>query len=435
MIYLVLFFSLILRLISLNQSLWLDEATTALTSKMSLDYFFNNFMQGDFHPPLYYLVVSLWTLLFGYSEISLRLPSVIFAVLTVYMTYLIAKESQKQNLGNITWPIVPALFLATSGLHIYYSQEARMYSMAAFLVSLIIYQFMKKWWFLMSISLVLLFLTDYLSMIVVPVIFLYHFVHDKVNFRKLAITIVPVWTAFLVWWPTFQQQLFAGLALKETSSAWWNALGPVTFKNVALIPTKFLIGRVSFENKLLYAVIIIIISVIFMYVIGKAKNKLVWYWFAGSITIGIILSIYIPTLTYFRYLFILPAFYLLFSETKSKVLIAFVVLINLLSSYYYLAWPKFQRENWRELVNVINNDIIVYPNYSQREALIYYGLNDQVITVDKIDTYTHKTIWLSRYVINIADPTDSARKKLEELGYNWVEEINLNGVIFWKYTK
>lgn len=429
MILIIIFTSLLLRLISLSQSLWLDEATTALVARMDLSDFFTKFMPADFHPPLYYLVVNLWSSFFGYSEIALRTPSVIFGVLTIYVVYLIAKDLKYK------WPVVPALFLATSGLHIYYSQEARMYSMATFLVSLIFLLFLKKQWFLMSISFVLLFFTDYLSVIAIPVLFLYQFMVNRKDFRKFSILIVPIWTAFLFWWPTLNKQLSAGLSLKESSSAWWNALGPVTIKNVALIPTKFLIGRVSFDNKILYGLIMVIISVIFMYVIGKAKNKLMWYWFAGSLVIGIILSFYIPTLTYFRYLFILPAFYLLLAETKSKVFIGFVLLINLLSSYFYLAWPRFQRENWRDLPSVVASDNIVLPSYSQREALIYYGLEDQITSVDEISKELPNPVWLSRYVVNISDPTDSTRKYLENLGYNWSEETNLNGVVFWKYTK
>ncbi len=425
----VLLVSFLIRIVSLNQSLWLDEATTALVARMDLSDFFTKFMPADFHPPLYYLVVNLWSRFFGYSEIALRMPSVIFGVLTVCVIYVIAKDLKYK------WPIVPALFLATSSLHIYYSQEARMYSMATFLVSLIFLLFIKKQWFLMSISFVLLFFTDYLSVIVVPVLFLYQFMVNRKDFRKFLILIVPVWTAFLFWWPTLNKQLTAGLSLKEASSAWWNALGPVTIKNVALIPTKFLIGRVSFDNKILYGLIMVVISVIFIYVMGKAKNKLTWYWFAGSLVIGIILSFYIPTLTYFRYLFILPAFYLLLSEKASKTFIVVVLVLNVLFTSSYLLNYNFHRENWRDLGSVVTSDSIVLPSYSQREALIYYGLEDQIVSVDVISKDLPNPVWLSRYVVNISDPTDSTRKYIENLGYNWSEEVNLNGVVFWKYTK
>src|SRR3990167_4933057 len=142
MTFFVLILGIILRLISINQSLWLDEATTAIASQLSLSDFFTHFISKDFHPPLYYLIIHYWSSIFGISEIALRIPSVIFGISTIYIVYLVAREIK------IKWPIIPALFLATSGLHIYYSQEARMYSMAAFLVSLSVYLFLRQKWLL-----------------------------------------------------------------------------------------------------------------------------------------------------------------------------------------------------------------------------------------------------------------------------------------------
>lgn len=420
MIYLILFFGLIIRLISLNQSLWLDEATTALVSQMPLVDFFTKFMPADFHPPLYYLTISLWSTVFDYGEIALRIPSVIFGILTIYIVYLIAKQTK------LKWPIIPALFLATSGLHVYYSQEARMYAMATFLVSYLVYLYLKEKWSLFSIVLVMLFLTDYVSLLILPVLFLYKYS------RKLVYSAIPLAITFLVWLPILIKQLSAGMSIRD--SAWWNILGPVTFKNVALIPTKFMIGRVSFDNKLLYAIIIIIISGIFIYVIGKSKNRLNWYWFGLSLVFGILLSFLIPTLTYFRYLFILPAFYLLLSEKNSKLFVMIILFINLLSTGFYLFSPRFQREDWRGVAKLIGEEKIIFPVNSQKEALIYYGKENQIIFKEQI-IKDDKEIWLSRYVWNIFDPSDSTRKYIEDLGYNKVSEANLNGVVLFKYAR
>lgn len=423
MIYLILFLGFLVRLISLNQSLWLDEATTALVAKMPIYDFFTKFMPNDFHPPLYYVVISLWSTVFGYSEIALRMPSVIFGVLTILVIYLIARETK------IKWPLVPALFLATSGLHVYYSQEARMYAMAAFLVSYLVYLYLKEKWLLFSIILVLIFLTDYVSLLILPVLFIYK---RSLPLRgKLAYFTIPLVITFFAWLPFLSKQLVAGMSIKE--SAWWNILGTVTFKNVALIPTKFMIGRVNFDNKLLYAIIIIIISAIFIYVIGKAKNRLNWHWFGWSLLLGILLSFFIPTLTYFRYLFILPAFYLLLSESTSKMFIVIILAINILSTGFYLFDSRFQREDWRGASKLIGNEKIVFSTNSQKEALIYYGKNEQIIFSRELKTNTYETIWLSRYVWNIFDPTDLTRKYIEDLGYNKVSEANLNGIVLFKY--
>jgi len=433
-IFIVLILSLFLRIISLNQSLWLDEATTALVSKMDLKMFFMQFIPNDFHPPLYYNILQAWTYLFGTSEIVLRVPSLIFGILTVYVTYLIASRFEGNSLGKIKWPIVPALFLATSGLHIYYSQEARMYALATLLVSLIFLNYIDKKWLNLSLLFALLFLTDYLSMIVLPVLFIHTYFKDYKNLKKLLLSTIPLIVIFLLWSPIFFSQLDSGLALKTENSSWWNALGPVTVKNVALIPTKFLIGRVSFENKLIYGGVMSIISLFFIYIIGNAKNKLFWNWFGLSLFLGIVVSFFIPTLTYFRYLFILPAFYLLLSETKSKIFIVLILIVNLLSSYFYLSWPKFQRENWRSIKPVVGTNKIITPSTSQNEALVYYDLKNQVVYYKEFsDTKNNSEVWLSRYVTDISDPSNLSVKYLENLGYNWVEEKNFNGVVFWKY--
>src|SRR3989338_11157664 len=122
----------LIRLIALNQSLWLDEAVTA---NVVINYGFTDIISGfspnDFHPPLYYLFMKLWTNFFGYSEIALRVPSVLFSLLTGYVIYLI---------GGI-WS---AAFFLFNPLIVYYSQEARMYMMATFLLTAGLFYFIKN---------------------------------------------------------------------------------------------------------------------------------------------------------------------------------------------------------------------------------------------------------------------------------------------------
>ena len=133
MIRIIVLLALILRLISLNQSLWLDEATSALVARdYSWNLIFGQFLPGDFHPPLYYMLLKIWGLFFGTSEIALRSLSVVAGVATVYLVYKIVNAT------------TAALLLATSGLHIYFSQEVRMYQLASFFVALAVYFFVKS---------------------------------------------------------------------------------------------------------------------------------------------------------------------------------------------------------------------------------------------------------------------------------------------------
>src|SRR3989344_4750352 len=122
---LILASSLGIRMISSGQSLWLDEAISALAVKNNTFLeLITKFSLGDTHPPLYYLILKAWTSIFGFTEVALRAPSVIFSVLTVYFTYKLG-----EFFGGKKMAILSSVLLAFAPLHVYYSQEARMYAL------------------------------------------------------------------------------------------------------------------------------------------------------------------------------------------------------------------------------------------------------------------------------------------------------------------
>jgi hypothetical protein len=109
-------------------------------------------------------------------------------------------------------------------------------------------------------------------------------------------------------------------------------------------------------------------------------------------------------------------------------------MVNVVSSGVYLFNSKYQRENWRGMTEVIGTDTIIFPSNSQKEALTYYRKEDQIVHFRDFNGGPSE-IWLSRYVWDIFDPTDAARIKIENLGYNKTSEYNFNGVILWRYSK
>src|SRR3990172_9702928 len=158
---LLLILAFLIRLIAVNQSLWLDEATTAqVVKQFNLAEIVTKFSPRDFHPPLYYLFMKLWTGVFGYSEVALRMPSIIFSLLTGWVIYLI---------GGL-W--ASALFLFNP-LVVYYSQEARMYMMVTFFLTGAFYFFNNKKWLLFSLLSILSFYTFYGSIFFIAAFFLY----------------------------------------------------------------------------------------------------------------------------------------------------------------------------------------------------------------------------------------------------------------------
>lgn len=435
MIWLILLFGLFLRIITLNQSLWLDEATTALVSKMSLGNIFTKFLPGDFHPPFYYVLMKGWVSIFGSSEISLRIPSVIFGLGLIYFVYLITKKL----FGNKV-ALISSLLTVTSGLLIYYSQEARMYMFAAFLIAGAFYFFIEKKWAIFSIVLALIGLTDYVALFVFPVFLIF----SGKDFKKVIKSLIPLVLVLALWSPIFIKQLSGGLGVEK--SAWWGILGTLSWKNIGLIPVKFILGRISFDNRFLYGAISIVSVFAYLLVILKRpvkeySQKIILGWLILPITIGILISTKVPVLTYFRFIFCLPALYILaakgiaeFKDKKFWIILGIFLTANMFFSGKYLLEDKFHREDWRKAALVIGDSKIIYPASSQREALIYYGKGNNIVYYADFKG-EEKEVWLSRYVWNIFDSTDQARLKIENLGYNKVQELKLNGVELWKYEK
>ena len=124
------FIAAILRLISITKaSIWHDEGYTAMLIQFNPIEIIERTAR-DFHPPLYYLVTHGWSLVFGDSELALRSLSLVFGVGIVILTYFIVK---KLKFTEATARLA-TLFVAFAPFIIRYSEEARMYGMAAFLI-------------------------------------------------------------------------------------------------------------------------------------------------------------------------------------------------------------------------------------------------------------------------------------------------------------
>ena len=83
---------------------------------------------GEPHPPGYYVVMLGWTKWFGSSILALRLPSLLFGVASILLIYVLARYTE-----DTLTALLAAAMLALNGFHLYWSQAARMYSMACFL--------------------------------------------------------------------------------------------------------------------------------------------------------------------------------------------------------------------------------------------------------------------------------------------------------------
>jgi mannosyltransferase len=136
----VLFASLALRIYRLgDQSVWWDEGLAAWAARQSPSAI-AEWTSSDVHPPLYFWVLHYWRLLVGETEFGLRALSALVGVLTVAASYRIglALDGRLTGLGA-------ALLTAISRFDIQWSQEMRMYALAALLAILSLWAAIRFW--------------------------------------------------------------------------------------------------------------------------------------------------------------------------------------------------------------------------------------------------------------------------------------------------
>ncbi|MBW2494955.1 MAG: glycosyltransferase family 39 protein [Deltaproteobacteria bacterium] len=110
-----------------SKGLWLDEANSVLAARLPVLEMLEK-LKREATPPLYYLSLAPWIQLFGYSEAAVRALSVVFSVGCVALTGWLAYRHFSLRIASVV-----TMALAFTPMHIYYAQEARMYSLLALL--------------------------------------------------------------------------------------------------------------------------------------------------------------------------------------------------------------------------------------------------------------------------------------------------------------
>lgn len=116
--------ALAIRLCGLGrESLWVDEALSVKLARRPLVEVIAATSQ-DGHPPLYLTALHFWIGRFGAGETSVRGLSTLFALLALPAAYAVGRVLMGRRAG-----LMAALLLACSPYDVYYSQEARNYSL------------------------------------------------------------------------------------------------------------------------------------------------------------------------------------------------------------------------------------------------------------------------------------------------------------------
>ena len=113
-----------------SEPFWLDEVCTANFNAGTVSSVLHAYAT-DVHPPLYGILLHLWSAVVGTSEAALRGYSTVFSILGLLFAVLLTRE-----ITGDRWAALGAgLLLAVNPLDIWYAREARMYEQAACLMT------------------------------------------------------------------------------------------------------------------------------------------------------------------------------------------------------------------------------------------------------------------------------------------------------------
>ena len=112
-----------------RSDLWLDEALTVNIARLPLGDL-RGALEHDGAPPLYYVLLHVWTGVFGDSDVAARSLSGVFALGAVVTCWFAARRWFDERTAWLT-----VIVLATNPFLIRYATEARMYTLEILLVA------------------------------------------------------------------------------------------------------------------------------------------------------------------------------------------------------------------------------------------------------------------------------------------------------------
>lgn len=365
----IIILSLVVRLSDLTaEGIWLDEAVSAYNAMQPVEHILS-FV--DTNPPLHLLVLHGFTY-FGSNGFWLRISSVLFGVLSVFLIYLVGKELFNPRVG-----LYASFILSLSSYHIFYSQEARPYALLAFLTLSSFYFFLtylkvprKRLSLGYLVSTIFLLYTHYFGLFVVLVQNLHVLRWGKARNW-------PFLQAILVL--SFIPGIFLILRALEAFSIFW--LSPEFLIDILFLPNIFS------GDKILTA-LFLLFSVAGIFLLWKGSRKrdisLLLMWMLVPILVPLTFSLYKVVILPKYVIFTSFPFFLLVAYSLDKlgrnprVLLIGVIAVLSLTSIGLQAQTQ-DKENWGTVLARVEDlpqqytNIILEPGYNIH-PYAYYGL-------------------------------------------------------------
>ena len=341
--YGIIIFSLLLYIsLIFTDSIWSDEAFTMTAIRH--DFIgITKTTAIDVHPPLYYYIVKIFTLLFGYSVPIAKFASIVPCILIMCIVTKKSEEIFKEKAGQIA--LIFNLLISFMPIAFIMNIEIRMYTWSMFFVTcsgIYAYEVYRK----KNKRNIAIFLisslcgayTHYFAIVSIALIYLTLFIllikKDKSNWKLCIFLAIITIIGYLPWLPTFLKQF------RNVRTDYW-----IQDINV-LADIKYL-----YQGKFTYAFLIVFVCIIIGFIRYLIKNKkdkeailavLAIINIFGTVLIGYILSMLIRPVFTSRYMYVaVGLFFLGVSMAISKIdyknilkiVLTTLLIINLPFSY------------------------------------------------------------------------------------------------------
>ena len=418
----ILVLAVLLRLINLNQSFWLDEAAQAQMSSLSLSEIWSG-RARDFHPPLFYFLAHAW-LTAGASEVWLRLLPLTFGIINVYVIYLFATEL----FHNQKAAYLSAFFLSIAPFHIYYSQEFRSYSLLCLLGTTSMYLLIKQKYVWLALINALLLYTHYSSVFLIITQLLLR--PQTISSGLLTLIL------YLPWLPHFFAQLQSGSNIGAALPGWTSVLSITPIKTLPVVLFKLIAGRINFLSRLVYGVYIFFVfaATFFALFVPNKHQRFLITWTFVPIFIMLVVSFLLPQSQPFRVIYVLPALILIFVQASlrfPKLVITLFVYIAVVGNVAYFTRPRLQREQWRQAAEFLSQQQVpVVVKFSNPFApLFWYSPQLTVVpALPSLPALSYPKVFLMEYLTGVTDPLRTIDHELQSRGYHEAKVHNFEGV-------
>jgi len=255
-----------------SQSFWFDEAVSLSIAQHNILASWQ-YLQWENNPPLHYWLLHYWTSIFGQTEISVRLSSVLFSILGIMALYFLGKKLKNSQTG-----LFAAFLFAISSYQLHLSMDGRMYAPMLFFGILSSYFFLQvlagqkkiNWFFYVLFTLLTYYthLTGLFLLISQNLYFFYHYFYLKIKKPKLLSWLyaqIIILALFSPWLISFMLTHFS----RFDSTAWyWHTSGEGFF--LFQLPRSFFF--LAIEVPYIELIALILFFVLFLASFTKIKS-------------------------------------------------------------------------------------------------------------------------------------------------------------------